>query len=77
MNNYTSFLVCFHLGHTDFYINGLSLGIIKPDDKVELAKFNPFELADNHQFKTTAELRVELNRVLDLIEKELDKNERS
>jgi hypothetical protein len=74
MANYTSFLVCFHPEHTDVYINGLSLGIVKPDDKVELGKFNPLKLADNPKFKTVTELRAELNRAIDLIEKELDKN---
>ena len=77
MINGISSLVCFYPGHTDVYINGLLLGILKPDDKVELAKTNPFKLADNHQFKTFAELSTEMNRALDLIERELNKNEQN
>lgn len=72
MNNYTSFLVCFHSGHTDLYINGLPLGIIKSNN-VELAKFNPLNMAPNSQFKNLSELRAELNSALDKIESELNK----
>jgi len=43
--NYTSFLVCAHEGHTDLFINGLPLAIVK-DGRVELAKSNPMRLPD-------------------------------
>lgn len=30
-NEYHSFLVCFHPGHTDIYFNGLPIGVIRAD----------------------------------------------
>lgn len=29
MNNYTSFLICFHDGHTDIFRDGLPIGVIR------------------------------------------------
>jgi len=67
MTNYTSFLACFHSGHTDIYVNGLTLGIVKPA-QVELAKYNPLNIAPNSQFNDLSELRAELNAALDKID---------
>lgn len=41
---YTSFLVCFHPGHTDLYVDGLPLAIIN-ETGVHLSSTNPLKLA--------------------------------
>ncbi len=70
-SNYMSFLVCFHPDHSDFYVNGLTLGIVK-SESVELAKLNPLEFHAS-KFKNLAELRASLNESLDKLEIELNK----
>jgi hypothetical protein len=75
LNNYTSFLTCFHPGHTDVYVNGLQLAIIKPSN-VELGKINPLTQGClKSEFGNISELRIALNEALDKIEVELKKNE--
>jgi hypothetical protein len=39
---YTSVLLCFHEGHTDIFVNGLPLAIVK-DESVEVAKVDPLK----------------------------------
>lgn len=70
---YTSFLVCFHPNHSDLYINGIPLAIVK-GGVVELNKVNPLMLPDC-AFNDIATLRDMLNHVLGETEKEMDKNE--
>lgn len=71
MNKYSSFLVCFHENHSDFYLNGLSLGIVKSNE-VELSKANPFSVTEYKKFSSISELRVKLNEELDKLEKAIN-----
>jgi hypothetical protein len=69
---YTSLLVCFHPNHSDLYINGVLLAIVK-GGAVELNKVNPLILPDS-AFNDIATLQDMLNNVLDETKKEINKN---
>ena len=65
---YTSFLACFHDGHTDLYITGMTLAIIKSDG-IEIPKVNPLTQV-GCAFANVSELRAALNAALDALPKE-------
>ena len=67
---YTSLLVCFHPNHSDLYINGVPLAIVK-GGAVELNKVNPLIFPESN-FKNVADLKLALCEVLDMVKDEIN-----
>jgi hypothetical protein len=66
---YTSVLLCFHEGHTDIFVNGLPLAIVK-GEAVEFAKVDPLK-ATGSRFADVDEMHMEVCNALGYVENDI------